>query len=155
MHTLEIARRNDPCLRSHPPSRSQQRQTSQNPLGIHVPYSILSSKRSCPFSVISQVQYADKAAARGSPVVALSNGRDWCAIVAERRRASPLEDFVTTEKVCITQDGLFVAFAGLAADGRLLIDKARVFCENFRLTNAEAVTARSLAEYIAGQSSLP
>ena len=116
-----------------------------------------------------QVQYAERAAKRGSPVVALTNGRDAVAICAERRRRSRLEDFVSVEKlaqvqgqgrgsVALTSNSngggvCYLGVAGLAADGRRLLDKTRLFAENYRLRHAEDPAVKELAHFIAGEPS--
>lgn len=111
-----------------------------------------------PEGRLYQVQYAERAAQRGSPVLALSNGRDALALCCERRRASRLEDFAALEKLGVVQapgvgSGLgcaFLGFAGLAADGRRLLDKTRLFAENHRLRNGEDPGVKELAFFIAG-----
>lgn len=54
-------------------------------------------------SLAPQVQYAEKAAKRGAPVVAVSNGRDTAVLCVERPRVSILEDLVTSEKISAVQ----------------------------------------------------
>jgi 20S proteasome alpha/beta subunit len=107
------------------------------------------------------VQYAERAAQRGSPVLALSNGRDALALCCERRRASRLEDFTAVEKLGEVQPpapasassrcrAAYLGFAGVAADGRRLLDKARLFAENYRLRHGEDPAVRDMALFVAG-----
>ena len=114
----------------------------------------------------TQVQYAERAAKRGSPVLALSNGRDALALCCERRRVSRLEDSAALEKLGEVQPpssappaappggggASYLGFAGLAADGRRLLDKTRLFAERYRLRHGEAPGVRELALFIAGRS---
>lgn len=117
-------------------------------------------------SPFHQVQYAERAAQRGSPVLALSNCRDALALCCERRRVSRLEDFAALEKlgevqpppVPVTGDQkggagacAYLGFAGLAADGRRLLDRTRLFAENYRLRHGEDPGVRALALFIAGE----
>ncbi|KAM3575776.1 hypothetical protein VYU27_002264 [Nannochloropsis oceanica] len=103
-----------------------------------------------PEGRIYQVQYAERAARRGSPVVALSNGRDALALCVERRRASALEDdfMISQEKVGEIQEGAYLGFAGLAADGRRLLDRTRLFAENYRLKHAELPVVKDMALFV-------
>lgn len=96
-------------------------------------------------------------------MLALSNGRDAVALCCERRRASRLEDFAALEKLGEVQpppqEGAggpaprccaYLGFAGLAADGRRLLDRARLFSENYRLRHGEDAGVQELALFIAG-----
>lgn len=102
-------------------------------------------------------------------MLALSNGRDALALCCARRRASRLEDFAALEKLgevqppplsgargCNGGGGggsccAYLGFAGLAADGRRLLDKTRLFAENHRLRHGEDPGVRELALFIAGE----
>jgi 20S proteasome alpha/beta subunit len=44
----------------------------------------------------------------------------------------------------------FLCDAGLTADGRILIDKARVECQSHRLTVEDPVTIEYITKHIAG-----
>jgi len=50
------------------------------------------------------------------------------------------------DNFCIQSDLL----SGLTADGRVLIDKARVECQNHRLTVEDPVTVEYITRHIAG-----
>jgi 20S proteasome alpha/beta subunit len=49
-----------------------------------------------------------------------------------RAKIEELYDTATEHKLHRVDDHIFVAFAGLAADGRVLVNKARIMCQNYR-----------------------
>lgn len=53
-------------------------------------------------------------------------------------------------KVAALDEHICIAFAGLTADGRILIDKARVECQSHRLTVEDPVTVEYITKHIAG-----
>lgn len=95
---------------------------------------------------------------RGSSVVVLG---------VEKKSALQLQDPRTVRKVAMLDDHVCVAFAGqspqfkhtrmyswwatgLTADGRILIDKARVECQSHRLTVEDPVSIEYITKHIAG-----
>lgn len=53
-------------------------------------------------------------------------------------------------KVHSLDQHICLAFAGLTADARILIDRARVECQSTRLTLDEPATVEGITRYIAG-----
>ena len=110
--------------------------------------------------------------------MALSNGKDGLALCVERRRISPLQDFLPLEKIgeiihvhhhqlhddleeedrergtetSSPEVAVYMGFAGLAADGRRVLDKTRLYVENYRLKHAETASMEEVAHFIAGTS---
>lgn len=68
----------------------------------------------------------------------------------EKKSALQLQDPRTVRKVVMLDDHICMAFAGLTADGRVLIDKARIECQSHRLTVEDPVTVEYITRHIAG-----
>lgn len=57
---------------------------------------------------------------------------------------------ITPSKICLVDTHVALAFAGLNADARILVDKARVEAQSHRLTVEDPVTIEYITKYIAG-----
>jgi 20S proteasome subunit alpha 4 len=83
----------------------------------------------------------------------------------EKKSALQLQDPRTVRKVAMLDDHVCVAFAGmpflfpshviklisgLTADGRILIDKARIECQSHRLTVEDPVSIEYITKHVAG-----
>lgn len=55
-------------------------------------------------------------------------------------------------KIVAIDDHICLAFAGLQADARVLINRARTEAQSYRLTLDEAITVEYLTKYLAGAS---
>ncbi len=71
-------------------------------------------------------------------------------MAVEKKSLLKLQDIRATQKIVLVDDHVSLAFAGLNADARILIDKARVEAQSHRLTLEDPVTVDYITRYIAG-----
>ncbi|KAJ9111680.1 hypothetical protein QFC19_001039 [Naganishia cerealis] len=77
-------------------------------------------------------------------------GSNAVVLGVEKKSALQLQDPRTVRKVALLDDHICIAFAGLTADGRILIDKARVECQSHRLTVEDPVSVEYITKFVAG-----
>jgi len=99
-------------------------------------------------------------------------GKSCVVLGVEKKSALQLQDPRTVRKVAMLDDHVCVAFAGmssfllshdlsiysedarlmigLTADGRILIDKARIECQSHRLTVEDPVSIEYITKHVAG-----
>ena len=68
----------------------------------------------------------------------------------EKKTALVLQDVRTVKKIATIDNHICLAFAGLNADARILIDRARVEAQSHRLTMEDPVTVEYITKYVAG-----
>jgi len=120
-----------------------------------------------PDGHVFQVEYANEAVKRGSyaplslSIHLLISALGTCAVGVkgakivvlgcEKRSAQKLQDTRTTSpKINLLDNHVALAFAGLNADSRVLVDKARVEAQSHRLTVEDAVSIEYITKYVAG-----
>ena len=78
-------------------------------------------------------------------------GKDLVVLGCEKRSAMKLQDTrITPSKIGLVDTHVCLAFAGLNADARILVDKARLEAQSHRLTVEDPVTIEYITKYVAG-----
>lgn len=103
-----------------------------------------------PILTNTEVEYASEAVKRGTCAVGVK-GALSVVLGCEKRTTLKLQDpRITPSKICKVDNHVLLTFAGLNADARILVDKARVEAQSHRLNLEDSVSIEYLTKYVAG-----
>ena len=100
-----------------------------------------------PDGRLLQVEYAIEAVKLGSSAVAISCP-EGVVFAVEKRLSSPLLVANSVEKVYAIDDHIGVVMAGLAADGRTMVDHMRVAAQDHRFSFDEPIGVRAVTQSV-------
>ncbi|KAK2948911.1 putative Proteasome subunit alpha type-7 [Blattamonas nauphoetae] len=101
-----------------------------------------------PDGRLFQAEYAMEVVKKGAAVVGVK-GSDCVVFALEKFETKKLQDSRTVKKVGAVDTHIAMAYAGLSADARVLLNKARLECQNYRLRMDSECTIEYISRYVA------
>merc|ERR1712083_1026423 len=101
-----------------------------------------------PDGHLFQVEYAMEAVKQGAAALVIKCN-DCVIFGAELRSPAKLQKKSSVKKILEIDDHLVCVCAGLTADARVLINRARIECQSYRLQNEQAPPPLSISRFIA------
>jgi 20S proteasome subunit alpha 4 len=101
-----------------------------------------------PDGHLFQVEYAGEAVKKGLCAVGV-RGAETVVLAVEKRAVQKLEESRTVRKVLKVDDHAYLAFAGMSADARVLVQHAQLQCQSFKFQYEDTMNIDFLVRYIA------
>jgi len=100
-----------------------------------------------PEGRLFQVEYAIEAIKLGSTAIGVQTA-EGCVLAVEKRITSTLMEPTTIEKIVEVDKHVGVAFSGLTADSKMLIDRSRTEAQNHWFTYNETMRLESVVQAV-------
>merc|ERR1711981_294783 len=100
-----------------------------------------------PEGRLFQVEYAIEAIKLGSTAIGIQTS-EGVVLAVEKRITSPLMEPTSIEKIVEVDKHVAVAFSGLTADSKMLIERARVESQNHWFTHDRSMPIESIAQSV-------
>jgi len=101
-----------------------------------------------PDGHLLQVEYAQEAVRKGCTAIGVL-GKDCVVLGVEKKSIAMLQEERTVRKICPLDSHIVMAFAGLTADARVIINRAQMECQSQYLTLGETVTTEYITRFVA------
>lgn len=101
-----------------------------------------------PDGHLLQVEYAQEAVRKGCTAIGVL-GADCVVLGVEKKSIAMLQEERTVRKICPLDTHIVMAFAGLTADARVIINRAQMECQSQYLTLGETVTTEYITRFVA------
>ncbi|XP_063548121.1 proteasome subunit alpha type-7-like [Cydia strobilella] len=102
-----------------------------------------------PDGQLLQVQYAQEAVKRGFASVGI-RGPNVVVLAGEKKEVAKLQEDRTEKKIYPLDEHLGLLFSGWIADARVMVSRAQIECQSYRLLVEDMVTVEYIARYISG-----
>jgi len=100
-----------------------------------------------PEGRLFQVEYAIEAIKLGSTAIGIRTD-EGCVLACEKRLTSSLMEPTTIEKIVEVDTHLATAYSGLAADSKILIEKARIESQNYWFSHDANIRVESAVQAV-------